>query len=150
MATNTICIDSNITIPFISQEETSPIIHQLFGSFDQHNPRIIAPSLLVMENYSTIRKKVVRHQISPNQAQKAFTIIKQIPIELFSPTQPLLDQAYQIATQLNQTIIYDSLYLALAINQQAIFLTLDTKFLKPAKTLYPHCFTPKNYLAQYS
>ena len=85
-----------------------------------------APDLLVTEVANIAWKKFLRNEITHDQARA-------IPLEAYSylaachPSIYLLDQALEIAIALNHPI-YDCIYLACAIERNALFITADKRF----------------------
>ena len=87
---------------------------------------LCAPDLLISELGNTLWKKTERREIALAGAQEIVEAIGGMPVELF-PASALLAAAFEIATGLKRSV-YDSLYLALAIAQDAPLITADRKF----------------------
>ncbi len=96
--------------------------------------RLYAPSLWLSEVASVIRKIAVIENLSSENAHLALQAALNLPLEIISEDASTCRRAYQWAEQLEQRTVYDSLYLALAENLNAVFQTADRKFYAQCKT----------------
>jgi predicted nucleic acid-binding protein len=115
-------IDASVAIKWHVFEEDWKYAHALL------TPKniLIAPDFMLLECANILWKKVLRGDISQESAQEAVRYLKQGPIH-FLPTIDFTEQALQLSHQLNHPV-YDCLYLACAIEQQAFLLTADLAF----------------------
>ena len=90
------------------------------------NARLSAPDLLVAECANVLWKKVLRSEISEDEALLSARLLEQVEVELF-PTRHLLGSATSIAVKLDHPA-YDCLYLALALDTGWQFVTADRHF----------------------
>ena len=85
-----------------------------------------APDLLLVELANVLWKRVQREELSVQDALRILDALSAAPLRLESSL-PLLEDALQLAVAYARTV-YDSLYLALAVSQDAMLVTADQKF----------------------
>ena len=98
---------------------------------------LIAPGLYLAEVDSVIRKRAYFASLTPTEVAQAYSILDVapvIPVEMGS----LRPRARSIAEQLNQRLVYDSLYAALAEARGCEFWTADEEFYKKARRSLPY------------
>jgi predicted nucleic acid-binding protein len=88
--------------------------------------QIVAPVLAHYEIVAVVRKWVYRELISPEHANRALTILLNIPM-LTVTDDSLLNRAYEIATAYDRPTAYDSQYVAVAERYQCDFWTADER-----------------------
>ncbi|MBU1088934.1 type II toxin-antitoxin system VapC family toxin [Patescibacteria group bacterium] len=139
------CFDANIIIKLIIEEDYSDKAKHLFVQIIKDEKTIISPSFAKVEIFSVLRKKIFFKKL--NQAKLAKNLLKlpKLKINYISENWKLLDLAMELAKKLKETVVYDCIYLALAQQQKAIFVTADKKFFNKAKTVYK----PSLLLSQY-
>jgi predicted nucleic acid-binding protein len=112
-------IDASVVVKLFVPEEFSPEASSVLGdAYELH-----APDLLVAEFGNALWKKVQRGSLTPVQASGIADSLAILPVQ-FHPSAPLLPKAVTIAVGRNVTV-YDALYLALAENLRAPFVTAD-------------------------
>lgn len=84
-----------------------------------------APDFLLLEMDSVFLKRIRRGDISPDDADMARLMLRQLPIKCHAFT-AFLDRAYEISGLTGQSI-YDSLYVALAILLDSQMVTADRR-----------------------
>lgn len=85
----------------------------------------VAPDLLWSEAGNILWKYVRRGDLDLDVAQSMLRDMLQMPI-VITPSSGLVEQAFEIAAQTDRTV-YDSLYLALAVQTKAVMLTADQR-----------------------
>ncbi|MDY6805145.1 MAG: type II toxin-antitoxin system VapC family toxin [Cyanobacteriota bacterium] len=95
--------------------------------WQRENAELIVPTLWSYEIVSSLRKGIAIGRISSEQAIAALESILAMGIEEIPPTPALHQLALEWSGRLNQTVAYDSAYLALAESQQAHFWTADRR-----------------------
>jgi len=105
---------------FLDEELCDKARRVLDSEFSLH-----APDFLLLEMDSIFCKRILRDDITSDDADEARLILRQLPLKCH-PFTTFLDSAYEIAN-LTQRSIYDSLYLALALLLDAQVLTADRK-----------------------
>jgi len=94
--------------------------------------RLIAPDLIHAELGNIAWKLHTREVLSAEEATEMIEHFLSMPLEIHE-TAPLLPQALQIAITTRRNV-YDSLYLALAVEQNATVLTADQRWTNALKT----------------
>ncbi len=93
----------------------------------------IAPELLLVEVANVINKKKKLGELTQEEAESLLSDILSVPIRTFSH-RPLLLKAYEMAGEHGLTV-YDTMYLALAIQHGAVIYSADTELAKVATGL---------------
>ncbi len=86
-----------------------------------------APDLLLIECGNALWKRVRRGEMTSEEAGLALDGVSEVPVRVV-PSWSLVPMALGIACDTGCTV-YDSLYLALAIDQQAVLVTADRRLL---------------------
>ena len=108
---------------------------------------LLALDLLFSEGGNILWKRVRSGELSAVEAETILKSLGGLGLSIFA-SWPLVLLALDIAVQTQRTV-YDSLYLALAIREQAILVTADSRFYHALETtpLAPHLLwvedTPK-------
>jgi len=116
-------IDASVAIKWLFEEVHQPEARRYLTS--PYNR--IAPDIIVLEIASAIQKKVRLGTIQTRLGFESVRLLQSAESLILFPFAELLERAYQLATELNHAV-YDCLYLALALNQDAILVTADRKF----------------------
>ncbi|MCH8294453.1 type II toxin-antitoxin system VapC family toxin [Candidatus Poribacteria bacterium] len=128
-----VCVDASLVIKWVISEEGHHVAKQLFTEWSDADVKMIAPSFFQVEVDSILRKKVfVRKEISVEEAEKAFELLMQLPIEIVDlPSQR--QHAWQLAKDLSQATVYDTTYIALAELHRCEFWTADERLYNSVK-----------------
>ena len=86
---------------------------------------LFAPDLLWPEAGNILWKYVRRDELEAEAAAAMLADMIQMPIQI-TPTRDVVAQALEIATQTDRTV-YDSVYLATAVQTKAVLLTADER-----------------------
>jgi predicted nucleic acid-binding protein len=86
---------------------------------------LAAPDLLYAEIGNVLWKRVARRDISEEQAQEALGRLLDVEIYI-APTDGLVSDALELACRYRRPI-YDSLYIALAVQQDTVLMTADKR-----------------------
>ena len=127
-----VCIDASLVIKFVSPEPDSPRAEALFQKWKDEKVGLIAPYFAAAEMDSVLRHKVVRGELTSEVADAAFQVARRLPIQ-FDPAEDCRERAWQIATQLGFSTVYDAVYLALAERRGCEFWTADGKLYERVK-----------------
>ncbi|HEY83643.1 MAG TPA: type II toxin-antitoxin system VapC family toxin [Chloroflexi bacterium] len=132
-ASSPIVIDSNLAVwavlPNVAVESTV----DLLANWHRQRRRIVAPDLWLAEATSVIRRLVFHKVISPAQGKVAIDDLFSLGVETILLDQQLYQNAFEWAEKLQQSKIYDSLYVALAEHLQAELWTADKRLVNGAK-----------------
>jgi predicted nucleic acid-binding protein len=116
-----IVVDASVLIKLYINEIGSPEAAQAVKDADL----IRGPDLLIAETANILWKYVRRGEIPPDDTDQLLADILQMPIH-FTATRDLIEPALKIAVETNRSV-YDSLYVALAIQSAAVLLTADER-----------------------
>jgi predicted nucleic acid-binding protein len=105
-------------IPEVHSVAAARLLHSRF--------HVLAPDLIHPELGNILWKKTRREEITHRNVLEILTAFKTVGIEVH-PSAVLLVPAFEIAASLDRTV-YDSLYLALAVEQDCALITADQKF----------------------
>lgn len=141
-----VCLDINVFLKLYFNEEDSSTAANYFTYLIEKNASIILPAYAKIEFLSVARKKEVMKQVARDHVDTAVELFIKNPAQFIQENDALLAQAYEIAKQIHSSVIYDTLYLALAQILKTPYVTADMKFIKKAKTVYPHSYSLKEAL----
>lgn len=114
-------LDASVAVKWFLPEADSEAAQQLLS----RDYTLLAPDLIFSEVGNILWKRVLRGELTPEEAEIVLQTFGGIPIEIHD-SWPLMLLALEIACQTRRTV-YDSLYLALAWHQSAVFVTADAK-----------------------
>jgi len=143
--TNLFCLDANVILKLLVKEEDSNLAEMIYTS---KNASFISSNFAKYEIFSTIRKKAVRKEKNANEIRNALQDFDKLSVNFLSETDADIREAYDLAEKLDLPVIYDSLYLAKAIELNIPFVTADQKFLKLAKKVYKQAFSLKEVVGK--
>ena len=93
----------------------------------------LAPELLSAETANVLWKKVRRDELERSEASELLRDMMAMPIR-YIPHSTLIEPAFDIAAKCGLTV-YDSLYLAVASEQNAMVFTADDKVMQSGREL---------------
>ncbi len=114
-------VDASVAIKWFIPEIHADAACQLL----ENNYKLAAPELIFSEIGNIIWKKWCRKEITLDTAQGLIKDFQQSPFTIHD-TQSLFESTWEIARQYQRSF-YDSLYLALAKNQNCQMVTADLK-----------------------
>ncbi|HEX3600321.1 MAG TPA: type II toxin-antitoxin system VapC family toxin [Lacipirellulaceae bacterium] len=123
-----VVIDASALIKLYINEVGSPEVERAVKAADS----ILAPDLLLAETGNILWKYVHRSELFAADANKVLGDILQMPIQLTASSE-LIEPALNIAIETNRTV-YDSIYLALAIQSASILITADERLVNALAT----------------
>lgn len=127
------CVDASIAVKWAVLEE--PFRSKALAFLHDAGIRgikLIAPPYFPGEVDSAVRKRVYHGKMSIVDAQKAYTILDVVPVQIVD-LPDLRRRAREIAAQFNQRTVYDAAYAALAELRQCEFWTADKAFYEAVK-----------------
>ncbi len=120
-------VDANIGVKLVVLE---PGRDELFVRISDE-PELVAPDWLLVEAGHALWRKAKLGEIDQAKAEAALIALPGFFESLDSVT-PLIARAQKLAFDLDHWV-YDCVYLALAIDREAVLLTADKKFANAAK-----------------
>lgn len=141
MPSQSIIPDTSFIISLLTPESNTPLAKQIFINLQNHPVNFIAPNYLQIEFFTVIRKKVHFKTLSSSNAKEIIQVFNNLPIKYIPQNQKALYLAFDLAQNLHQPTIYDTLFLSLAIEKQATYITNDKKFAKKASKLHTNCLS---------
>jgi predicted nucleic acid-binding protein len=128
--TETLVIDASIAVKWVVEEPGTETALGLRSRF-----RFLAPELLIAECANILWKKVHRGELLPDEATMAGRLLERSGIG-FVPMRGLLEQAAELAISLSHPA-YDCIYLAIARQNKARFVTADQRLLRAMSARAP-------------
>lgn len=132
---DTLVVDCSVAAKWVLDEPGHAGAVDLLRRDSSGEIALIAPDLLLAEFASLIAKRVRRRLMQSNEANDAFQLMKASAPVLFE-TRALLEGAFElaIATQLS---VWDSVYLALAIEIDCPMITADRRLFRGHSPRHP-------------
>ena len=124
--TSQICVDSGILLKLVLQEPDSHLAEALWQSWISVGVQPVAPQLFSFEVTAVLRKLTNRQIIEANLAEKMLKTALAIDVSL-QTFDGIHQRAWQLATEFNRPMAYDTHYLALAEHLSCPFWTADQR-----------------------
>jgi predicted nucleic acid-binding protein len=131
----TLVVDCSVAAKWELQEPGRPDALRLLDEQESGEIVLIAPDLLLIEFASLIAKRVRRAQMPAAQAYRAFRLMETSELRLLE-TRPLLGAAVDLAFN-NQISLWDSVYLALALEHHCPLITADRRLFRGHSPRHP-------------
>ncbi len=132
-----VCVDAGLAVKLVSPEADSAHVEALFAQWKAKDIAMIAPAFAPAEMDSVLRQKIVRGDLSPEIADAAFQLARQLPITFDTETN-CRERAWELARQFEFSTVYDAVYLALAEAHQCEFWTADQKLFERVRKMLPY------------
>lgn len=137
-----IVLDSNILAAQVLSLDYSDLATQKLQEWIEQDAELFIPSLGLYEIASLLRRAMVIQDLSLQQANQALQSIHNLDIQTIEPTPELLRKSLDWAEHIQQTVAYDSAFLAVAESLQAELWTADKRLAKATQSLnlsWVHC-----------
>ena len=125
----TFVVDASVGVKLFLDEPGAPEAERLFALLGHDPPHVIAvPDLFFIECGNVFRSRVHRRLMTPEEARKAFAILRALPLQtVASPDLAPLALDIALAHGLS---VYDATYAALAERLGVPLVTADGKLAK--------------------
>ena len=133
-----IVVDASVAVKWFLPEEGETLGSQavaLLDAYDDDQARFVVPDLFYVETASAIWKAVRAGRVSRAFGDQSLVLLMQREFPTV-PTLKLLDRAFQIAADYGRTV-YDSLYVALAVQTSAQLITADERLANALAARFP-------------
>ena len=121
-------VDASVAVKWCLPAEQEDFVLQaeeLLASYRRNEIRFLVPDLFWVELANALWKAVRRGKISAEMAISAMSLVRDLGIPII-PSFDLLPQALSLALSHNRTV-YDSLYVALAVQSKSEMITADER-----------------------
>ena len=125
-------IDASVAVKLVLPEQHSDTATALMSTLRRGGVRRLAPPIFPFEVANALHKTAYAGSITPVAAAQLFRELSAFDIELLAPD-GLHERALLLASELGQGAVYDSHYLALAIERDCEFWTADASFYRAAR-----------------
>ena len=133
-----VVVDASVAVKWFLPENGQPLVSQalaLLDTYDREEVRFVVPDLFYVETASAIWKAVRAGRVSRAFGDQALALLTQRKFTTV-PSLKLLDKAFQIAADHGRTV-YDSLYVALAVQTNSQLITADERLANSLAARFP-------------
>lgn len=135
--TGAVVVDANVAVKWLLREHDSYTARALASRWRRDSVRVTAPYVLLAEAANALHKRVRQDRLAVDEATRLLQQIRSTDVE-FHHAFALYPRALELADQLNQGAVYDSLYLALAESLDCELWTADARFQRAARPQYAY------------
>ncbi|WP_168118840.1 type II toxin-antitoxin system VapC family toxin [Paenibacillus sp. HB172176] len=128
---NKVCLDANIWIKVLTEEQNSPQAEKLVIQLFRERQEIIAPSIMKVEVGSILRKKWSKKLLSNEDLQELWKKFESLPIT-YDEDRRIYERAWHIAEENRLIHLYDAVYLAIC--DHIPFWTADARLVRSVST----------------
>ena len=126
MQTSSICVDASFIVRLLVPDRFSEEAEQRWLEWEQAGTKLVAPTLILFEVSSTLRRMVFLKALSSKRGDEALSDFRQINLHI-SHDRPVHTLAWQLAKHFKQSRTYDMTYLAVAQLNDCTFWTADER-----------------------
>lgn len=125
---SSIVLDASFITSMITAQPTTEIAQSLWSEWRAQEARFHAPSLLLLEVGTGLRKYVVGGLVSQERADTALLVFETLVQDIaLAPLSALLSEAWEIASRYRLMNLYDASYVALADKLECDIWTVDAR-----------------------
>lgn len=122
-------VDTSVAVKWHLDEELSDEAARLLDSVGRTVSELLAPGTIQPEFFNTFWQRYRRRDVSLDEVRQGWNdFVSGGPITLYAP-EDLMPRAAEITLETG-VIVYDALFLALAEDSEATFVTADGKLLR--------------------
>jgi predicted nucleic acid-binding protein len=133
-----VVVDASVAVKWFLPENEEAFAEQAFAllnKYEKDEIHFVVPDLFYVEIASAIWKAVRVGRVSRAFADRALVLLTQRKFTTI-PSLKLLAQAFEIATDHGRTV-YDSLYVALAVQTNSHLITADERLANSLASRFP-------------
>jgi predicted nucleic acid-binding protein len=133
-----VVVDASVAAKWFLPEDPEALVSEalaLLDKYDREEVQFVVPDLFYVETASAIWKAVRAGRVSRAFGDQALDLLTQREFPTV-PSLKLLDNAFEIATAYGRTV-YDSLYVALAMQTNAQLITADERLANSLAARFP-------------
>jgi predicted nucleic acid-binding protein len=116
-----VVVDASVAAKWLLPEADTAVAMRLLNS----NFRLHAPDFVALEVASVVWKRVRRGDNSRPEGETMLSLLSSVPL-IRHPSSDLVDAAFDIAMTYGRSV-YDSVYVALAVREEAQVVTADRR-----------------------
>ena len=129
-----VVVDASVAVKWVLAEPDSLIATKLLNTWTNEGKRVIAPALFAYEVTNIIHRRVVTNRLTDDQAVQALTDLLSTGVTLhFSKYEEISLRSIKLAHLFGMPAVYDTHYLALALQQNCEYWTADTRLWNTVK-----------------
>ncbi|MBM3925130.1 MAG: type II toxin-antitoxin system VapC family toxin [SAR202 cluster bacterium] len=132
-----IVLDASFAVKLLVVEPFSDLAYALTAQWAVEGKDTVAPHFMFAEVANALYRKHLGGELSQLEILTLIDNLHAAKIQLMTPPS-LYTHAVQLSSQLKQSTIYDSLYLALAQHLNSELWTADQRFYKAAVSVFPN------------
>jgi predicted nucleic acid-binding protein len=121
-------VDTSVALKFYLPEEGHEQAVRLLGAAEAGATELLAPGTILPEGYNAISQQRRRGWLDEDDAIGVWEKLLAAPVYTYA-VEDLIERAAEIANETG-TIIYDTLFLALAEDAQTVMVTADGRLLR--------------------
>ena len=129
-------VDASLAFKWLITEHDTAVADKLAQDWNAAGIQLLAPPLLLAELANGIHRRIRDDHMKFDDGLKAFARILAFQVEI-TDTSALWGRALEVASELGQDAVYDSIYLALAESLDCQLWTADGRFYRAARDHHP-------------
>ena len=135
VASDVVVVDTSLVFKWLFEEDDSDLARDLAQHWADEGIQVAAPCLLTSELANALHRRVVKDKMTAGEVARSIENLLASTVELHHVPQ-LTRRSLELASQLEQDAVYDSLYLALAESLDCYLWTADNRFYRAAREHY--------------
>jgi predicted nucleic acid-binding protein len=127
-------LDPSVAVKWYVKEVDSAVSVEFQKWIQETAGRLIVPPLFFYEIANILwKKEILRKEVFPKAAKQILWEILQLPLQVYLDRHEMLPRALDIAAEMRVSV-YDAIYLATTVQNQAIFVTADDRLVRKLST----------------
>ena len=133
-----VVVDASVAVKWclpVEDEQLVPEAEELLASYRARDIAFLVPDLFWLELASALWKAVRNRKIDRNRAERSYSLVTDLGIPTIA-TFDLVPAALDLAVMHDRTV-YDSIYVALALQYRANLITADERLANALAARFP-------------